>query len=1078
MSLAVLLLLAAPSAAASAHSSSLAFHYPGDNNDYHKGNEGAGAWERLQDALGSIKRKQRHFKPSSVQLGDDITGSSTTAATSRRRRRHKKRRRAQTTTHIQVDEDYSFSVESPHPTFISTTMRPTIAPSPAPSQPSLSSAFLAPTTGQPSTQDRQMDQPPSVVLVPSASTTARPPIPDISASTKAPSAPFQALKFAEVPVGFDVLLETGSQQDLDDMAAEAKTILEEYLYRAFAQGFGSDFEEGVVVRRVDLTVLAIPTPEPDPVRQRRLAAPVEEQQTGLSRLSRFLQQELDFEELPEEVGQQQSSSRAITLESRGAAGFQVNRDAVDTQEFLNDVNTIINESVQPNALMDLFQNSSSGLSDYRVASVTNNGPVPEAVTDENDNQKDGPEWWEIIIAAVLIVLMVVSLVAYGYVFWKKRKKRLMRRKQFGVSGKTPSPYKGAPPPRGRGASVTPAKSMGANAVQSLPTKPNYPRGVGEMHSSDEESSYKGLGSASEDAGADMFAKELRLAASLDRKAWDDFHERQEQFHDEDEDGGMMMGQSPRQYTGFSQRSNGGHQYPANGSNYASGSGVYRDLSGMEAGITPMDPYGYEGEQQSPPGGAVGLTVMGDTVSLQSNSSFPYGDENDGAGPDHLPKNGIMQDPDGEAFNITPVGNLERDASNGGWRTTEAAESKLSPRRSPPKYSFLNHGSGPNNVDTEPDAPDYPPGDLNDSNGMMARYGAEMASAGAMRGSPMSQSWSTNPRASNSVGNGTTAALRGSPHSSSLNSASRGVSSVSTSLRGSPGFESAAAVNHDFESAGASEDESTMLTSDILQEVQDLKRFVKDYEEKKEGRQRRTVEGDEPDTSFDSLLETVNSLQRAVDGHPPKSNSDWKTPASNENLPSSPQRMKGRGIPNIESMPSSDNSSDDETMGSDRRLGITPFSVQNPAMIHSPMAGMTGNLYGPSRSPDSEDDDRREKEGNFGGGTFHEQTARYSNNVSPASGSLSSLRHTDAILDGSISDDVNVPSDEFTAPEERREHAMKMSSPPLRDPRTVPTRNAPPRQRSKNKGFNNIVNMFEAKEKSAIYPPNESWQYNY
>ena len=1042
---------------------------------------GAGTWARLQDSLDSIGRKYRHDKPSSVQLGDDNTGSFATAAISRRRRRHKKRRRAQTT-RIQVDEDYSFSVESPHPTFISRTARPTIAPSPSPSQPSLSSAFLAPTTSQPSSQDRQMDQPPSIVLVPSASTTARPPIPDILASTKAPSAPFQALKFAEVPVGFDVLLETGSQQDLDDMAAEAKTILEDYLYRAFARGFGSDFEEGVVVRRVDLTVQAVPTQEPDPVRQRRLAAPFEQQQTGLPRFLRFLQQELDFEELPEEVGpQQQSSSRAITLESRGAAGFQVNRDAVDTQEFLNDVNTIINDSVQPNALMDLFQNSTSGLSDYRVASVTNNGPVPEAVTDENDNQKDGPEWWEIIIAAILLVLMVAGLVAYGYVFWKKRKKRLMRRKQFGVSGKTPSPYKGAPPPpRGRGASVTPAKSTGVNTIQSLPPKPNYPRGVGEIQSSDEESSYKGLGSASEDAGADMFAKELRLAASLDRKAWDDFHERQEQFHDEDDDGGMMMGQPPRQYNDFDQRSNGGHQYPASGSNYASGSGVYRDLSDLEAGITPMDPYGFEGEMQSPPGGAVGLTVMGDTVSLQSNSSFPYGDENDGAGPgpDHLPRSRNIQDPDGEAFESAPVGNVERDASNSGWRTTEAAESNLSPRRSPPKYSFLNHGSGPTTTDTEPDAPDYPPGYMNDSNGMISRYGAEIASAGAVRGSPMSQSWSTNPRASNSTGNETIGALRGSPHSSSLNSASRGVSSISTSLRGSPGFESTLAVNHDVMSAGASEDESTMLTSDILQEVQDLKRFVKDYEEKKVGRQRRNVEGEEADTSFDSLLETVNSLQRAVDGHPPAANSDWKTPASNENLPSSPQRSKGRGIPHIESMPSSDNSSDDETMGSDRRLGITPFSVQNPAMIHSPMAGMAGNLYGPSRSPDSEDDDRQGQGRQFDGGTYHEQTARYSNNVSPASGSLSSLRHTDAILDGSISDDVNVPSDEFTAPEERRESAMKMPSPPLRDPRTVPTRNAPPRQRSKNKGFNNIVNMFEAKEKSAIYPPNESWQYNY
>jgi len=38
-------------------------------------------------------------------------------------------------------------------------------------------------------------------------------------------------------------------------------------------------------------------------------------------------------------------------------------------------------------------------------------------------------------------------------------------------------------------------------------------------------------------------------------------------------------------------------------------------------------------------------------------------------------------------------------------------------------------------------------------------------------------------------------------------------------------------------------------------------------------------------------------------------------------------------------------------------------------------------------------------------------------------------------------------------------------------------NSVPRK-SKNKGFNKIISMFEAKPKEAIFPPNESWQYNY
>jgi len=1027
----IVLVLAAtiPSSAASARGSSLhASRKVHDTKSLAIGRrveDDAGLWIRLLASLETAKRRRgRHDKPVNVRLGDNGTYNVNISD----------RKRARRLQAVQAEAPYYFSVNSPTPT-LRPTASPSLVPTRMPASTRMPVATLPPTsTKVPGTppaptsaarQNSQVTEHPTELIISAAiEQVVRPPVNVvvISSSTETP-APVPPIQFAAVPVGFDVLLETDSQQELDELAAEARTILEDHLLQAFVEGFKD--QAGVVTKSVELSVRAVPTSASGSERRRSLAK-------YKQKWNRFLQQ----------------LSRAITLESRGAVGFQVNRNAVDTENFLNQINTIINNSVQPESLNSLFQNSTSGLSDYRVSAVNNTEslpaetdelPAPEsdsntgpaALAEEADskgNDNNGPTLVELIIAIVLIVLMAASIIAYAYVFWKKHKKRQMRRKQFGVSSKAPTPYKGPPPSRaGRGASVTPARSLRQMTPHGIPSSTAYGQ------SSDSDSSFKGLGSESENVGADMFAKELRLAANLDRNAWNDFQHRQEQFHDEYE-GNHDYGQSyPNRY---------------HGSRYPSENGVDRDLSGMESGIRPINTNGsgMDEELRSPPG-AVGLTVMGDTVSIQSNSSFPYGDEADAAG--YLPKKvyeggaqrGIMQDPDGKAYMTSP-GTAEQGASTGKWRMTDAAESKLSPGRSPPKHSFLYHGAA-----TEPDAPDYPPLNMDE---MMVRYGAEIASAGAVRGSPMSQSWSTNPRASSTDNNGTTLELRGSPQSSSWNSASRDLSSGELP-RGSPGVDTTAAVNSQVYSAGPSEDESMLLTSDILKEVHDLTEFVKKYEEKKvEQHKRADFREGEGDISYDgSLLDTVNSLQKAVEG--------------------SPQRKKSTGIPPVESMRSSDDESDVETLESDRRLGITPFAVQrpagyqNPAVQHSPIPG----LYRASRSPQHVTPSEDQRQRALSGG------------ISPHSGgSLSSLRRNgDSILDDSISDDVNVPSDEVTAPDQGHESPAFSSAPGSRDPRTLRPKIVPPRQRSKNKGFNNIVNMFEAKPKNCIYPPNESWQYN-
>lgn len=922
---------------------------------------------------------------------------------------------------LQID----FTTDTPNPTFVP-TIEPTISPAP--------SVSPIPTIGPTSPTSNGA---PSRVR--ESSSTGVVHIPIISKSTKDSSAPHAEsqplLKFAAVPVGFDILLETDSQQDLQEMAQEAKQILEDHLTFAFRQGFAD--QEGVAMRSVDLNVKSFLTPS-----TRRV----------LQHIQRFLQ-----------------LSRAITLETRGVAGFQVNRNAVNTDQFLAKVNSIIDESVEAEELSSIFQNSTYGLSEFRVASVTN-------TRQSSDEKKDKPSIVEMVIAFCLIALMLASLIAYAYIFYRKRQKRLKRRKQFGVSGhKTPSPYKGVPRPRPHGASITPA----ATTVGQMTLSPS-PQGVVPANSS--ESSYKGLGSESEEGDADIFAKELRMAASLDRRAWDDFQHR----------------------VGSTEEAKRRVHSPV----YNSQNDVYRELDqGIEMGYRMSE----ESQAPSPPG-AVGLTVTGDTVSIRSNKSFPYGDED--ASPEYNP---AIQFGTGEVNDyMAPVAGgekmfedeeVEQDDKNGGWSMAKKALSALNV--SPTKSSQSNRSSSPRQATQSSSSPrafsflynateskmepqahhstEYPVR-AEQAKRLPSLNGDTSGSANAVRASPMSLSWSTNPIAGSSAGNGTTSAVRGSPRVSpnSSFSTSRVPSSRDGSFSASPAFGSTMAINEDMASALGSEADA----SDMLKEVQRLSQFVKSYERKKEHRLLREQAGDDIDLSnsltasldYDSLMDQVTSLQNVVDhGNPNEltrkftSSTQGLTPTPT--MSNSPTQSLTRHIDRVDSL-QSDDSSDIFTMESDdlsRRLGITPFSVQKPLAYQNPppqlhsISHISAAYYQRTASPE-------EQKRNGGRATgFREVTPRSGNKQSSSHGALRSLRNAGgAILDGPTAE---APSDEFTAGNGTRPGNMDRPFTPtkMRDPSTITARK---RSLSGNKGFDGIVDMFESKEREPLYPPNESWQYNY
>ena len=355
---------------------------------------------------------------------------------------------------------------------------------------------------------------------------------------------------------------------------------------------------------------------------------------------------------------------------------------------------------------------------------------------------------------------------------------------------------------------------------------------------------------------------------------------------------------------------------------------------------------------------------------------------------------------------------------------------------------------------------------------------------------MSHSWSTNPRPGSSTENGTTSAIRGSPrsspHSSSWNTSSR-VVSQDGSLSASPGIGSTGAVNEENASAVGSEASSSMVTADIVKEVQRLSQFVKSYEKKKEYRIRRERDrGDDVNMSnslassmdYDSLMETVASLQQVVDPAGTATKTEYfedeitRKGASTTlgvGFSNSPERAMSRQLDGIESMQSSD-SSDIVTMESDdlsRRLGITPFSVQNPATLQNPPVHSISHIASAYYQRASSPPEKSPASSGGGGGhnTYRQVTPRLSNKQPTQQSTLSALRHSGTnMLDGS----VEGPPDEFVTNDTDR----PFNPSTIRDPRTVA-----PRKRS-NGNLSNVISMFEAKERQPIYPPNESWQYNY
>jgi hypothetical protein len=299
-------------------------------------------------------------------------------------------------------------------------------------------------------------------------------------------------------------------------------------------------------------------------------------------------------------------------------------------------------------------------------------------------------------------------------------------------------------------------------------------------------------------------------------------------------------------------------------------------------------------------------------------------------------------------------------------------------------------------------------------------------------------------------------------------------------------------------------DASFATVDMLQEVQRLSAYVKRYEKKKEiQRSLGASTGGGSSVSYDHMSDSV-SAQRM--GRSPQESSVSR--GGQRRLGKTNYRqaaglttsMESSGFGTMESSSELSGASDSDEDVASTRLGINRFSIQDPSkagLLYSveelPMPSLASPeesgalLSSPERQMDIRDiagpmapgkpmerysptediapDD--ETKGNLGGTrAFYGSRRGLEDKVGKigrGKGKLSKLRGNGNMLDGEEPSDhtySTAPSDEVTR-DEKKEAAVRRPSPPP--------------VRSTNRGFTNIISMFESKPKTPIAPPNANWQ---
>jgi hypothetical protein len=321
-------------------------------------------------------------------------------------------------------------------------------------------------------------------------------------------------------LSYDVVLNVTRSVDMADLLGSVKTVMEEYLFRSLRLlEEDNDFR----IRKVTLAVSLV-------VRRTLLR-------------QRYLQTR---------------QSQDITIEVDGSVQYDLQGGgdfSPERVEFLLE-EELAGLLTEDNLRLALQDSEVEGVLDVDEATIVddrdegnagNDDDTDEANTAEGDDdgnetidgtersrnglfggKKQGelerPSTLSIAFGFALTGIAFLGLIAYAYIFYRKRQKRLRRKKQMkdSIQYRLPAPK------------VSPAKRSAPNTPQQQQKQPQQQQ-VATMKvvtpSADDDSSdgssYKGLDSVSDDGPADSFAKELQMAASLDEQAWEDFQRKKD-----------------------------------------------------------------------------------------------------------------------------------------------------------------------------------------------------------------------------------------------------------------------------------------------------------------------------------------------------------------------------------------------------------------------------------------------------------------------------------------------------------------------------------------------------------------------
>jgi hypothetical protein len=350
-----------------------------------------------------------------------------------------------------------------------------------------------------------------------------------------------------VPVDAQMTLSIEPEADAELLVEDMEGFLEHYLEKQFQRMIDAQQDEFelttpiVNLRQVDLTVLLVD----DPSRRRRLALRSEWRKNSASTAIRQLQE----------------SSRLATLSVNGEVAYSVEVDGgpPTPEDIEQEWNAALADFMsQPRldeaiaeagvegvirvdqassfALQAPSQGDQTGASTTSdtTNNISSNSSAEEAgipwqdnsSTVGNSSELSRPSTLSIIFGFLLTGIAALGLVGYCYIFYRKRKKRLRKKRQMKESISFPARNASiaAAPPRGNAGS----QPLSQVSTSILPVAPSPMILTPADDAFSEDTSYKGLESSigSEDA-SDVFAKELQKAASLDQQAWEEFQKRKE-----------------------------------------------------------------------------------------------------------------------------------------------------------------------------------------------------------------------------------------------------------------------------------------------------------------------------------------------------------------------------------------------------------------------------------------------------------------------------------------------------------------------------------------------------------------------